>query len=528
LRSHHPAARLSGRAFLRSGEASHDMKKYPLFVFLLAIYPSLALLTWNFREVDAYVVVRPLLFSISFALILIAISFLFVKNWPKAILVSTVFIIFFFSFGHISLLLEGSAFAAALGGLSRFVTIFLFAIALLTIIFLCRVILRSKKDLTAIYQVLNIISLFLVVSTGFMLMNRYFSGKAGSPVQQSTAPGETAAGPDVYYIILDAYGRQDSLKTLGYDNAAFVSALEDIGFYVASCSRSNYPQTVVSMASALNMGYLWDVIPNQGSDDRNSKPVYAGILHGQVRQVLENRGYRIIAFDSGADWLNWRDADQFVAPPPRSLLSTQLDPFEYIFLDTTALHPLMTQPFFLQKKYVHNYDRILFALKELPKIAQSEGAKFVYVHMLIPHRPNIFLPDGSMNLNTDYYKKGVGEGINRQYDIEGYINNTKFVNSRLPNVVREILANSKTPPVIIIQADHGYQLPAIRFDILNAYFFPNQNYAALYPEISPVNTFRVVFNTYFAGNYPLLKDQSIDIGINRPYGKKVMKPGECP
>jgi len=304
--------------------------------------------------------------------------------------------------------------------------------------------------------------------------------------------------------------------------------LEDIGFYVPSCSRSNYPQTAVSMPSALNMGYLWDVIDNQGSNDRNSKPVYAGILNSRVRQEFEGRGYKIIAFDSGADWLNWRNADQFVAPPRRSFFSTQLDPFEYIFLDTTALHPLMTQPFFLRKKYVRNYDRILFALNELPKIAQSEGPKFVYVHLMIPHRPNIFMPDGSMNLNTDYYEKGVGEGINRQYDIEGYINNTKFINSRLPSVVREMITNSRTPPIIIIQADHGYQLPDIRFDILNAYFFPDHNYSALYPEISPVNSFRIVFNTYFDGKYSLLKDQSINVGINRPYGKKIIRPGKCP
>src|SRR5215211_7470550 len=133
-----------------------------------------------------------------------------------------------------------------------------------------------------------------------------------------------------------------------------------------------------------------------------------------------------------------------------------------------------------------------------------------------------------MNLDTNYYKKGVGEGINRPFDIEGYINNMKFINRRLPNLIREIIQNSKTAPIIIIQGDHGYQIPDIRFDILNAYFFPDQNYAALYPEITPANTFRVVFNTYFDEDYHLLKDQSIDVGINRPYGKKTKKLTPCP
>jgi hypothetical protein len=504
------------------------MKKYPLFIFLFAIYPSLALLTWNFQEVDANVVIRPFLFSILLVLIIYTLSFLLIRNQPKAAVVSTVLTIFFFSFGHISIFVEGSSLAAMLGNLSRVIPIILLLIALSTIVFLCGAILRTKKDLFAVYPILNTISVFLVLSSGFMLLTSYFVQQSGFQGRQNETPQQKEVGPDIYYIILDAYGREDALKSLGYDNSAFVRELEDVGFYIASCGRSNYPQTVMSMASSLNMGYLWEVIPNQGVNDRNSRPVYAGILHSQVRQEFEDRGYQIIAFDSGANWLNWRDADQFVAPPPEPFFSTHLDPFEYIFLDTTALHPLMTQPFFLRNKFVHNYNRILFALNELPKIARTESPKFVYVHMLIPHRPNIFMPDGSMNLNTDYYKKGVGEGINRQYDIEGYINNTKFINSRLPNVIREIIQNSESAPIILIQGDHGYQLPDIRFDILNAYFFPDGNYAALYPDITPVNTFRVVFNTYFDEEYSLLKDQSINVGINRPYGKKTMKPTPCP
>jgi len=504
------------------------MKKYPVFIFLFAIYPSLALLAWNVREVDANVIMRPLIFSIVLGSIFLGISFLLIRHLPKAILISTIFIIFFFSFGHIALFVQGTDFATALGETGWSINTVLFLTALLALFFLCRAILKTKKDLVQVYPILNVISLFLVVSSGLMLLNGYRTQHRIPPNRQKEGSEQKAAGPDVYYIILDAYGRQDSVKFLGYDNSTFIHELEDIGFYVASCGRSNYPQTVMSMASVLNMGYLWDVIPNQGADDRNSAAVYAGILHGRVRQEFEDRGYQIIAFESGANWLNWRDADQFVTPPREPLFSTHLDTFEYIFLDTTALHPLMTQPFFLRNKYVYNYNRILFTLNELPNVARSEGAKFVYVHMLIPHRPNIFLPDGSMNLDTNYYKKGVGEGINRPFDVEGYINNMKFINRRLPNLIREIIQNSKTAPIIIIQGDHGYQIPDIRFDILNAYFFPDQNYAALYPEITPANTFRVVFNTYFDEDYHLLKDQSIDVGINRPYGKKTKKLTPCP
>ena len=64
--------------------------------------------------------------------------------------------------------------------------------------------------------------------------------------------------------------------------------------------------------------------------------------------------------------------------------------------------------------------------------------------------------------------------------------------------------------------------------IISMPFFPDRNYGMLFQKITPVNTFRVVFNTYFGSEYPLLKDQSINVGINRPYGKKTMKPTACP
>jgi hypothetical protein len=47
-----------------------------------------------------------------------------------------------------------------------------------------------------------------------------------------------------------------------------------------------------------------------------------------------------------------------------------------------------------------------------------------------------------------------------------------------------------------------------KFGILNAIYFPNGDYSALYETITPVNTFRVVFNQYFGQDVPLLPDSS--------------------
>jgi hypothetical protein len=56
-----------------------------------------------------------------------------------------------------------------------------------------------------------------------------------------------------------------------------------------------------------------------------------------------------------------------------------------------------------------------------------------------------------------------------------------------------------------------------RFAILNAYYFPGSDGTELYDEISPVNTFRVIFNRYLGTEYELLPDKSYFSTGSRPY-----------
>jgi hypothetical protein len=73
--------------------------------------------------------------------------------------------------------------------------------------------------------------------------------------------------------------------------------------------------------------------------------------------------------------------------------------------------------------------------------------------------------------------------------------------------------------IIILQGDHGpagflhWDNPAEpemreRLAILNAYYFPRATYERLYPTISPVNTFRAIFDEFWGGELGLLDDVS--------------------
>jgi hypothetical protein len=56
-----------------------------------------------------------------------------------------------------------------------------------------------------------------------------------------------------------------------------------------------------------------------------------------------------------------------------------------------------------------------------------------------------------------------------------------------------------------------------RMTILNAYYFPDSRYDDLYQRISPVNSFRVVLNTFFGASLELLPDKSYFSTWPKPY-----------
>lgn len=101
---------------------------------------------------------------------------------------------------------------------------------------------------------------------------------------------------------------------------------------------------------------------------------------------------------------------------------------------------------------------------------------------------------------------------------EYYLTQLKFINKEIIKFISEIFKQSKIKPVIIIQSDHGPWIQSNSFQdiyntrsmILNAYNIPYNWKNKLYPTISPVNSFRFIFNELFNDSIPLLKDIPLD------------------
>ncbi len=340
--------------------------------------------------------------------------------------------------------------------------------------------------------------------------------------------------PDIYYIILDSYTRDDSLLDLyGFDNSPFLNTLEEIGFYVGNCSRSNYAYTNLSLASSLNMNYIDALVSLEKLDNKSGRPggLKRFILNGLVRQNLENLGYTIVAFETGFPWTEMNDADIYLSPGQVAFSDLQLakglTEFEVLFLKSTAallvidLSELFPRSFTNEINKVGEYRRqqVLFVLDQLETIHAVKGPKFVFAHIISPHRPYFFEADGSVVMKV-------------KSDRAAYADQVAYLNSRVESLVRGLIDKSDTPPIIIIQGDHAEsgQTKGGQLKILNVYYLPLGGKENLYSNISPVNTFRLIFNTYFGGDYPLLEDISYYSSFGKPYTFEVIpetRP-ECP
>lgn len=342
------------------------------------------------------------------------------------------------------------------------------------------------------------------------------------------APKSEEELPDVYYIILDAYARQDVLEDLyQFDNSDFIQTLEEYDFYIAQESRSNYDSTELSIASSLNMLHLLDMsnfIGGEGEiEDELARRVPAYLIdHALVFDVFKELGYTTVAFNSGYNGTEYKGADIYVQSPDIQDASLESIGFELMLLDTSIGKALLQiadgawMPH--EKMFEAHRSRILFTLDQLPSFAEKEGPQFIYAHIVNPHVPFVFGPDGERVQGLDPFTLlDARPGDPR--NVELYRGQVQYINKMVAAAIDEILKKSAVPPIIVIQADHGGKVfsgaepslenrERLQFQILNALHIPDIDRGALTPSMSPVNTFRIILNELSTGNFPLLDDRS--------------------
>ncbi len=361
----------------------------------------------------------------------------------------------------------------------------------------------TKIDFSKLSNFLNIFTIILLLfpikNIAFNLLYKFNLDETASiEIKNISTEKAKKAKPDIYYIILDAYPREDILKSFyDFDNADFINFLENSGFYIGNQSRSNYPVTAPSLYSTLNMSYVETRNENTQYNKSVKLDLFGGIENNKVIQFLKSQGYKYyhLTSDMRATSKN-QNADVHLSAPnwiPRLWVSYAQNTF------LKALNLSFFDPIKIRQ------DTLLYQFDELQRIPHDKSPTFTFAHIMMPHEPIVFDEHGKTPANTNK-------------SIDGYLKFIQFANKKTKTTVEKILSNSETPPVILIQADHGGQYLGECFEpsrtfvkekmaILNAYYAPKEAQKLLYDTITPVNSFRVLFDYYFGTELGLIEDK---------------------
>ena len=502
----------------------------PFHLLFFISYPVLSLYATNINQIPAYAIIRSAIFSIVLGVVVYLVNLALLRNILKAALMTSIVILLFHFYGHLydalnQINIAHHSVLTALWlviGCSAFFFIF-----------------KHKGNPYQITQLFNIMGGFLVLLILSQILVPKTIFNASTPEQEDIVPAvnatetENLLNRDVYYIIVDAYTREDVLASkFDFDNSIFIEDLENHGFLVLDHARSNYDNTFESLTSSLNMDYLDHLGLPPGVKDFDKKMELIGDLlpHNRVRKIFEDMGYTTIAFHTKAPWANLDDADIYyqvdVSVPYIDRLDTlsfhdlylQTTWIRFLF-DTNRIQPITTalnssallgwidpnnyagslleitdEERFENIRHME-YKQNLYSLDNLEKVPDIPGRKFVHAHIMVTHSSFVFNQDGSYKENADESNAA-------------YVEQIQYLNTSLIKIIESILDKSSIPPIIIIQADHGYIPGDDKVAILHALYLPDGGADRIYPELTPVNTFRIVLDYYFNYNFERLPDRS--------------------
>lgn len=479
-------------------------KEKPVYFLLLPVFFVFHGYTENYNFIplkDALLLLSLYLFS---SLAIVFLFWILYRNLSKAALLSFAAMVFYFFFGYI----YDNLYKIDPGGLfskySVIIGFFLLGFLLLAIFLL-----RYKSSLQKWNYSFNVFLVCLLLVDVFWLGTKIFKEKRQLNTNLSSAftVCTSCNKPDIYLIVADEYAGDKQLKeTMNFDNSNFKKELKTRGFF-SSVSSSNYNYTTFSISSMLQMDYLHGIV-SRSMDHNDLSICYNAIRENNVYRFLSANSYQLYNFSI------------FDIHDQPSITASSVLPERLRFITAQTLFNRVEKNILfnmanglgaaVKKKSLYlYYESNVRALDSLKAIVHKKttGPKFVYTHLIMPHFPYYFNRFGQRRPPEE-----IQSGTER--DVSKYLDYVQYTNSILLQLVDSIRANSIKPPIIILLSDHGFRQYPTETD--KKYFFSNQlniclpdhNYGSFYSGISNVNLFRVLFNTEFHQQLPLLPDST--------------------
>ncbi|MEX2014751.1 MAG: hypothetical protein WD885_02345 [Candidatus Saccharimonadales bacterium] len=503
----------------------HGFKVYPL---LFAFFPLLSFYGANSSEIQSggFNLATFILFNLVVLAVLWPLALLVMRSLRKASILAVVILAIFFSFGRFHDHLQDFVINTPITPLGP-TKILLLASGLILLLAWFGIRRLSPKGTDVTNLTLTIVGAYLFISTLLsvalpqLTADQKASKASDSPQASLGSNIEEENLPDIYYIVLDGYARSDILKAnFNYDNSEFLNSLKGRKFYIADKANSNYTHTHFSVSSTFNMKYLNYLTKQMGEESTDRSPLRELVQKNEAAKIFKSMGYKYVVIGSQWAWGESSPIADIVVKTKKQedtkILNITLDEFALVYLQTTALKPWISSS--LREGFVA---KILGAFDRTEEVSNIDGPTFTFTHILSPHPPYLFNKGGII-------KQTKLEILNHGFsDRKKYAEQTEYVNKRTLEMIDTILNNSDKPPIIILASDHGpasslgqsdfNQTDPAKFDregikerhgILNTYYFPDRNYSKLYPDITPVNSFRLILDQYFGQKNQLLPDRS--------------------
>jgi hypothetical protein len=332
------------------------------------------------------------------------------------------------------------------------------------------------------------------------------AGELGAPLSRR-GPGAagTSVRPDVYIILLDMYAGSKILRErYGFDNHAFEDSLRTLGFFIPKIVRSNYNQTTYSLPSLLNFAHMTGILRDVGRGPAEVPLAYHLLGHDRTSRFLRSLGYRMVFFPSSW-WQGTADhseADERFHAWAGTGLGSLLARSD-LRRHLRAKTPLALLD--LSKADLSHVNNTIGGLKRVPEIP---GPTLALAHILLPHTPIITTADCrpvAGRLPPDSAEAA------REY-VRQYLGQVACTNQIILDLVTTLLRRSPTPPIILLQGDHGatavepftehWHSPAVQelraqFETFGAYYLPGHGARALGPDVALVNLLRDLLRYYF-------------------------------
>ncbi|MBP6916780.1 hypothetical protein KBB76_01050 [Candidatus Saccharibacteria bacterium] len=421
----------------------------------------------------------------------------------------------------------------------------LLSISILVGIIAERLISKSRNSLAA-----RRLGEFMLVFIGVMAFWQIFrfmstmpsivrQSKTVAPEITSPQPLKRDTKPDIYYIVLDRYASQAVLKEqFNFDNQQFVDKLEKQNFYIKEDAYSNYPLTAISISSTLTANYTNKIVEKYKNNPVQSRVLYHNLIRqSAVVKALKKHGYKFMQIGSDYGASNkapLADEDigysQLISGPG---ITKQLRGFEAIQFNKSIFNQFFKMnnswwPFkstSLEK--VAFVDMQLTALNKIADDNGENGGRFIFAHILVPHRPFVFNKNGSISpySGVDNYGKPIKTK---------YLDQIRYINGQMETIIDKVLQNTNGQAIIIINSDEGpypqdlnstsavaaakpnflnvsdmsdwpVDWLKMKFSILQAVHMPQADKKDL-QYLSSVNLFRIVLNSYFDYGLEYLPD----------------------